>query len=128
MVCLPRSVCTALTTENFNRAIAYAGIPIVTRWNVCGRTNPLQPDFSPVRIDASGAEHATLAISGLTHDRLQYDAGALHLLHLSCFFVNNFGDTLKDSIRLSAVGDQFGIPSHTPILTSGIQRPENLFV
>jgi len=68
-----------------------------------------QPDLPPVGIDASRAEQTAIRCTGLANDRIQDDAGALHLLHLSRFLVDDFGHAFQNLIRPPAVWNQFSV-------------------
>ena len=53
-----------------------------------------QPNFSPVWVNASGAEHSTFTVPSLTHDRIQNEARPLHLLHFPGLFIDDLGHSL----------------------------------
>src|SRR5712664_3483897 len=79
------------------------------------RNYSFQPNLPPVRIDAPGTEQPAFAVTGLAYHRIQNDAGALHLLHLSRLLIYDLGDALKDLVGSAAVGCQFRIPPHATV-------------
>src|SRR5947209_5376037 len=52
------------------------------RWRGAILGNPLQPDLPPIRKHRSGTKHSVRTVSRLADDRIENDAGVLHLHHL----------------------------------------------
>ena len=90
------------------------------------RSDSLQPDLPPIRVDAAWTEHTAPAVPRLAYNRVQDDAGRLHLLHPARLLINEASDPLEYSVSLTAIRDQFRIQQHSPIHACGGQRSKDL--
>jgi hypothetical protein len=81
-----------------------------------------------LRIDTPGTKHAASAVSRLTYDRLEDDAGVLHFLHLSVLLVDDMSDELEDTVDSAAVWNHLSVPEKAAISAGAIQGSENLLV
>lgn len=93
-----------------------------------GWRDALQPDLSPVGVNAPRAEHPTVAVARLADYRVENDARIPEFPHHTCFLVNDFGDFLEDAERPPTVGDHLRIKEEPAVLIFRVQSLENLLM
>jgi hypothetical protein len=92
-------------------------------WGI--RRNSLEPDLPPIGVDASRAEHAAVAISGLTENRIKYEARGIELLHCPCFLINDSSNPLEYPIFSATVWNHLGVEEKAAIFIFGVQSSED---
>src|SRR4051812_31945445 len=92
-----------------------------------GRTS-LQPNLSPVRINAPRAKHAATTVSRLTYYVVENDTRIFYVQHPSGLFVDNVRDSFEDAVRASTIGHHFSVPPKPAVLASRAERTKNVLM
>src|SRR5690242_16993047 len=95
------------------RAAERSGLALLFNGSLRGYS--LQPDLAPIGVNAPRTEHTAIAIPGLANHGIKDDARVLEFLHLACFFMQYFGDTLEDAVRAATIGNHLGIEEQAAI-------------
>lgn len=92
------------------------------------RRDTLQPDLTPVGVNASRTEHPAVAVSGLANDRVENDARSFEFPHQTRFLINDFGNFLEDAERPAAIGNHLCIEEESTVPIFHVQSPQNILI
>src|SRR6266446_5831333 len=94
----------------------------------CRGPNPLKPDFTPERVDASWTKQPALAISRLADNSFEDDARVAQDLHPPRHFVDDPGNSLENSISTPTVRHHLRVKSHSTILVCVVTGGEDFLI
>ena len=77
--------------------------------------HPIEPGFTPPKIDCPWAKHPLTTEFGSANNALKDHGRRLKRTHLACFFVDKFFNEGLNAIDLPAIGNQFCI-EHEPAI------------